>query len=179
MKKPIIIAGAVAAVSFASIGGAGIASAMTDRPASNDWQSSEWRDGSSSLAERLSLKFNLDKDVLQAEIDQELALHQEEMQKERNLKISAAVESGELTQDQADHILSVFAEVDAMHDDVRSDDSDNDDAAQDKMDSTMLKLQAWLDENKIDLNLLLSSDSNRSEDHDDRRGLGGLLNGIL
>jgi flagellum-specific peptidoglycan hydrolase FlgJ len=141
--KKIILPMAAVAVIGASILGANLASA-----------DSSTTDGPTSLVQKLSDTFHLDKSKVQAVFDQDRTEHQAEMEKNYEARLTQAVTDGQLTAAQKDVILTehnkLKAEMDALKDDTSS--STDRSAAMDKIHT---EAQAWAKDNNVDAKWLM------------------------
>lgn len=181
MKKPLIAAAAVTTISLAGLGGVGAASAMSGNSDDMEYMKS------SSMVDRMSERFNLDKNEVRAMFEQELKAEQDDSRAELATKLDAAVESGDVTREQADHILDVNAKIDAM---LRTGSSDGELSSDTRADlkSEVKGLNNWgeeediddelLGDGRLDLNLGLGLSLgllNNNDRKDDDSLLGGIL----
>jgi len=142
MKRSLLVGAALATVGVGGLGTVGIASA--DTSSTSD---------STSLVDKIASKFNLNKDEVQAVVDEDREAHQAEREAEQKEKLATAVTDGKLTQAQADHITQVLEEIDALRGDAKPDEQSDDlrDQVKDKMD----ELRDWADENDIDMQYVM------------------------
>jgi hypothetical protein len=106
IRKPLLIAGVVSSVAFATVGGAHAVSAATTP---ND----------ESLAQKIALKFNLQEKDVKSFIDENRTARREQHREEHKTKINGrldqAVKDGKITAQQKDLIIAKLAEVHKAH----------------------------------------------------------------
>ena len=143
MKKSLATVGVTAAVALTSIAGIGVAHADTSNSSSSSGPMS-------SLATAIAKKFNLKTADVQAVFDEQHKSMEETRTAEVKSKLTQLVSDGELTQSQADAILTKRAELQQQREANR-------DSMRDKtmvehkasMDATRTSLSKWLDDNDI------------------------------
>ena len=102
IKKPLIIAGAVATIGVAGVTGLGTASAASDTS------------GSNKLVDKIATKFNLDKSEVEAVFQEEKSEREAERQQKAEERLDKLVAEGKLTEDQKSKILAKHAELRAQ-----------------------------------------------------------------
>lgn len=155
-KKPLLVSAIVAAAGLTSVGTVGLVSA-DNANGSRD----------SSLVDRLSSKYNLDKTEVQAVFDEERKEHRTERRAERTERINQAVKDGNITQAQADHITGVLAEVEKLRGDTVP--HELSDEVREQIRDKMHELREWAEENKVDLQYVGHGGKGHGE-----RGMGGM-----
>lgn len=142
MRKALVTAGIVTAVSAASLTGIGIANAATSTSTSSDPMSS--------LVDAIASKFNLNKSDVQSVFDEQRT--QMEAQREQKAKdqVAQLVTDGKLTQAQADAINTKRAELEKEREANRSTDQTKTQAERKaEMESRRTTLDTWLKDNGI------------------------------
>jgi hypothetical protein len=141
-KRTLIAGAAVAAISLAGVGSVGLASAAT----------SDSTNGTS-IVDRLATKFNLSKTDVQAVFDEDRSAHEADMQQHMEERLTQAVTDGKLTQDQADHIKQVAAEIKTLVGNKRPDEMD--DATRQQVKDKLDALRTWAQQNNVDMQYLM------------------------
>lgn len=138
VKKPLLIAGAVAAIGSAGLAGSSLVSADSNTA------------GQDGLVDKIAQKFNLNKSDVKAVFDQDRADHQAKMQANVEKQLSQAVTDGKLTADQKDKILAKRKEMQASRDSDR-DTMKNKTPAERKaaMEAKRTELEQWAKDNNI------------------------------
>lgn len=142
IKKPLLATGALAVVSLAGLGTAGIASATTDTSTSSG----------SSIIEKLATKFNLNTDEVKAVFEEDRTAREAERAADRATDIADAVKDGDITQEQADHITAALKEIDTLR--GATSPRDEDDTVRDQIRDKMDELRDWMEDNDVDMDLL-------------------------
>lgn len=130
--------------------------------------------GMAALAEAIAERFDLDVDEVQAVLDEEAESHREEMRAQHEQafedRLAEAVESGELTQEQADLILEKRDEMKAYAETlVDLEPQERKDAMQEQME----ELKDWAEENDIPMEYLRFGPGPRGA-HGAHMGQGGM-----
>lgn len=144
LRKPLLIAGAVAGIGLATATGVGIASAATNQ------------NGSDSLVDKLATRFNLNKDEVNQVFEEERAERHAEMQQKMEERLTKAVAEGKLTEEQKQKVLAKQAELQAeMEKSFREGlEGKNKEERVQLMQQRHEELQKWADENDIPLKYL-------------------------
>lgn len=143
LKKPLLIAGAIATIGAASTA-AGV-QAATSNSTKQD-----------SIVDKISQKFNLNKDDVQKVFDEDRAAHETERQAKLEEKLSQAVKDGKITEDQKSKIIAKIAEIKAdmeTHKDTMKDKTAEERKA--LMEQKRTEIEAWAEENNIPLEYLM------------------------
>jgi hypothetical protein len=142
LKKPLMVAGAVATIGLAgSAMAANIAAAETSGTAAA---------GSGSLADKIATKFNLNKDEVRAVFDEEHQAREAERRTKIEEKLTTAVYEGKLTEDQKKMILAKMDELDARRQANREDFQNmTEEERRTSMKQKHTELQQWADDNSI------------------------------
>jgi hypothetical protein len=135
-KKSLMVVAALASVGLASVMALSTASAATD--------------SKTTLVDRIATKFNLNKDDVQKVFDEQKAEHQAEHKAKLEEKLSAAVTSGELTEDQKSKILAKLDEMASKRQELKAQlESKTPEERRDLMEDQRDELEDWADENNI------------------------------
>jgi hypothetical protein len=100
IKKSLLVLGAVTGIGLAGITGLGVASAATDTAS-----------GASNIIDKLSARFNLDKDDVKVVFEEERAEREAEQQQRTQDRLDQAVKDGKLTEEQKAKILAKLEEL--------------------------------------------------------------------
>lgn len=141
IKKPALIAGALAVVSLAGLGTAGAAYATTNNSA-----------GADSLAQKIATKFNLNINDVKAVFDEDRSAHEAQRAADQAARLAQAVKDGKLTQEQADHITSALKEIDTLRGTARP--NEQTDTVHTQIKAKMDELRNWAQTNNIDVRLI-------------------------
>ncbi len=139
MKKALLTAGIVTAVSAAGLAGAGVANATTNTNGQNN--------PFSSLVETIANKFNLNKTEVQAVFDEQRTQMQAAREQETKDQIAQLVTDGKLTQAQADKINAKRTELEAERANGQTQTQSERDS---EREAHKTELDTWLKENDID-----------------------------
>lgn len=143
MKRTLVVAGIITAISAAGLAGAGMASAATD--------TSTRTDPFSSLVDALSSKFNLNKTDVQAVFDTQKSQMQAEREQEAKDQIAQLVTDGKLTQTQADKINAKRTDLQVAREAKRASGETMTSAErQAERETHKAELDIWLKDNGID-----------------------------
>ena len=143
IKKPLLVAGAIATVGLTTVGGAVGASAAT----ASDF------DPADGLMNRIATHFNLNKDEVAEVFKQDRVAHEEEEKVALQKRLDQAVKDGKLTDSQKDKIM---AKVQEMRDEgpkmmtIKVKDGKHNIAFEQKHD----ELEAWAKKNNIPMEYL-------------------------
>lgn len=137
-KKSIMVGAAIAAVTLGGLGSAGVVSAATSSSST----------GSTSIADKIATKFNLDKAEVKAVFDEERAAHHAERKADQAAKLATAVKDGKLTQAQADYITNAQAEIESLRGSATPDTET--DTVREQIKVKMEALHDWAATNNID-----------------------------
>lgn len=137
-KKSLLVAGGVMALGAAGLGVGATASALT----------STGNDKQSSLVEALAKKFNVDKSEVQKVFDDNRATHQAEMKTARETALKKALADKKITQEQYDHIVAAWKDIDAAHTSVGDPTSQTEQQRTD-MKKKMDELRTWMQQQNI------------------------------
>lgn len=140
LKRTLAISAAVLGLGLTGLGAVGAVSAATT---STDASTN------SSLVEKIASKFGLDKNKVQAVFDEDRDERRSEMKEKRLEELKQAVTDGKLTQAQADHITSVWNEIENLMGDGSPKDAS--DATRDAIKQKMDDLKTWAEEQNLDL----------------------------
>lgn len=146
MKKQLMAAGVAATIGLTSLG-VGVVNAESSSEAKTD--------SMSSLIDKLSSKFNLNKDEVQKVFDEQKQTMQAEREEEVKSKIAELVKDGKLSQAQADAINAKRAEMQKERE--ANKDSFKDMTADERKterEKKKTELEAWAKENNIDTQYL-------------------------
>ncbi len=165
MKKNLLVAAAIASVGFTAA--VPLASTLTAHAATNNT-------GSSSIVDKISSTFKLNKTDVQKVFDEEHAARQTERTQTIKDKLAADVKAGKITQAQADKITAKIAEMQAVrkanHDSMKDKTQAERKAA---MDTKKAELDAWAKNNGIDASYLMMGHGGRGGPE----GRGGHMRG--
>lgn len=140
----------VAALAVAGVTGFGIASSSALA------QETEGKNPMSSLVQKITQKFNLNQDEVQAVFDEDRQEHQAAMQAQFMSKLDQAVAEGKLTSTQRDLIMAKREELQANREASKDSLKDLTEAERrTKMKAERAVLQTWAEENGIDLTYLM------------------------
>lgn len=140
VKKPLLLAGAVASLGFASVAGVSVASA--DTPTGTG--------GPTALIDKLTTKFNLNKDEVKAVFDEEYTARKAEMQKHNDERLSKLVTDGKITAEQKDKIIAKQAELKTAHEAERgSMEGKTHEERKAAMEAKRAELEKWAKDNGI------------------------------
>ncbi len=142
MNKGKMIAIAAASIGIASVIGAGTVAAQTET--------------TTSLADKIATKFNVNKDDVQQVIDQDHQERHAKMEKRLEERLQAAVDAGKLTADQKAKILT-------KHEEMEKEREANREAMKDKtpeerraaMEQKRTELEQWAKDNGIPTEYLM------------------------
>ena len=141
MKKQLIAAGVAATIGLTGLG-AGVANAATSTDTKTDPMSS--------LVDKISSKFNLNKDEVQKVFDEQKQTMQTEREAEVKSDVAKLVTDGKLTQTQADAINAKRAELQKERGSNKDSFKDmTADQRKAEMDKKKTELEAWAKENNI------------------------------
>lgn len=101
IKKPLLVLGAVTGIGLAGVTSIGVASATANSS------------GTDSIIDRISTKFNLNKDEVQAVFEEERAAREAEHAQKMEDRLTAAVAEGKLTEEQKAKIIAKLEELKA------------------------------------------------------------------
>lgn len=136
-KKPAIILASLGTGAILTVAGMGAVSAQGD--------------SSSSLVDKLSTKFNLNKTEVQKVFDEEHAARAAEHKQKLEERLTQAVKDGKLSEEQKTKILAKFDEEKSFRELLKNKSEDERKAA---MKQHRLDLQQWAADNDIDVKLL-------------------------
>lgn len=126
-----------------TIGAAGMGVSATTSALSGNSNSPE-----QSLIDKLVSKFNLNESDVQEVFDEVHAARKEQMKTQRETSLKNALENGDLNRTQYNHILSVWKQMDTLHDGNRTQ------ANHKKMHNLVEKLRKWMEAQNIDKSVL-------------------------
>jgi hypothetical protein len=143
IKKPLLVAGVVSGVAFSSLAGASLVAADTGTTGTDS-------SGPTALIEKLSSKFNLNKEEVSAVFEEERAARQAERQQAYEARLTQAVADGKLTSEQKNKLVAKVKEV-------KADMQANREAAAEKtheerhaaMETKRAELEKWAADNDI------------------------------
>lgn len=141
MKKNLLIAAAVTALSIGAIGPV-VASADTSNP-------------SSSIADKIATKFNLNKDEVKKVFAEEREARHEKNEQAFKDKLAESVKSGKITQAQSDKIQQKHAEMEAEREKNR--DAFKDMTREERREAMQKKhaeMEKWAEDNGIDESIM-------------------------
>ena len=143
MKKQLITAGIVTAVSAAGLmGGAAVVHAASDTSSSNPM---------SSLVSAIAKKFNLQESDVQSVFDEQRTAMDAQRETEAKTKVAQLVTDGKLTQEQADKLNAKRVELQKEFEANRtSDQALRQSEREAKRDERKTALDTWLKDNGID-----------------------------
>jgi hypothetical protein len=154
-KKQLISAAIVTALA-GGIGLTGVASVSA--------QQAQQDDGSSSLADRLATKFNLNKDEVKTEIDAEHeARHAEretEMKQNRETQLQKLVDAGTITADQKAAIIAKQDEIHTKMEELKNNGKTRDEN-KDAMEALRDEFETWAESQGINLDDIRPADGGR------------------
>lgn len=134
INKPLLIAGVVTTLGVASLGVSAV---------SADARGAE---GPAGLIDKISQRFNLNKDEVKSVFDDQREEHRAEMQKTNEERLTQAVADGKLTEEQKTKILAKQAELrtqmESLQDKTREE-------RRDAMRANHEALEQWAEENDI------------------------------
>jgi hypothetical protein len=137
IKKPLLIAGAVATLGVASTA-AGV-QAVTNTGSDQ-----------SGIVDKIAQKFNLNKDEVQKVFDEDRATHEAQHQSRMEERLSQAVKDGKLTEDQKTKILAKLTELKASMESERENFKNmTDEERKTHMEQKRTELETWAKENNI------------------------------
>lgn len=139
IKKTAVLSLTALGLGFAGLGAVSAVSAATTDSST----------GQSSIVDKIASKFGLDKEKVQAVFDEEHEARHAEMEAKRTEALKQAVTEGDLSQAQADHITTVWKEIETLKGDTAP--RDVSDETRDAMKEKMDALRTWADEQGIDL----------------------------
>ncbi len=169
--KMLAAAVAIAGVSAGALGANAVfAAESTERP------------GMEMIVEKIATKFNLDSEDVRIAFEEHRAEMEEEMQAREAERLAQAVESGELTQAQVEAILVKRDELRLRMEEARENfepgtEIDRE-TVKEQMRAEMEDLQAWADEQGIDLKYLHPFGHRIGEGHEGRMGHGKFIKRI-
>ncbi|HSX32525.1 MAG TPA: hypothetical protein VLF43_04625 [Candidatus Saccharimonadales bacterium] len=138
LKKPLLIAGAVATIGVAGLTGLGVASAATSTS------------GNDSLVSKIATKFGLKEADVQAVFDADKTEHEAERQAAFSERLQTLVDNGKITADQKTLIENKAKEL------------------QSARETEMNDLKTWASQQGIDMQYLMHFGGPGSSDSDDR-----------
>ena len=125
-------------------------------------QSTNGNGSGQTIIQRLAEKFGLAETDVQAVFDEERTAHQEQMQAQYEERLTEAVSNGDLTEAQKQLILAKHEELEAAHEADRGQMGQMKDmttqeraAEREKRQAERDALQAWADENGIDMQYVM------------------------
>lgn len=138
--KQTILAGAtIATLGLGLATGVGMASAATSS-------------SGSSLVDKISSTFNLDKSKVQAVFDADRSEHQAQMKADQASRLAAAVKAGTITQAQSDYITNAQGEIEALM--QKTEPGQEDDATRQSIHAKIEALRTWAQQNNVDESLI-------------------------
>lgn len=111
VKKPLMIAGIASTVALGGVAGGGIVSAATPSNGTSDSQSS--------LVNAIASKFHLNKNDVQAVVDQNRQTHEAERQQRFEARLDQAVKDDKITSSQKEEILAKQKEVQSYMESIK------------------------------------------------------------
>ena len=138
IKKPLLVLGAVAGVSLASVAGAGAVSAATSSTGD-------------SLIDRIATKFNLDKEEVAQVFEEEREAKHADMQQKLEKRLDNAVKNGKLTEGQKAKIVAKFEELRERREQWKGKTPEE---RRDAMQKLHNELKRWAEDNDIPLEYL-------------------------
>lgn len=139
IKKPLLVLGAVTGIGLAGVTGLGVASAATNTG------------GTDSIIDRISTKFNLNKDEVKAVFEEERAIHEVERQQEAEQRLTQAVTDGKITEEQKAKVLAKLEELKSNREDWQDKTSEEHREAMKELHQT---LKQWAKDNDIPMRYL-------------------------
>lgn len=139
IKKPLLIAGVTGSVAFASLTGAGAASAATNA-----------QSGSDSLVAKIAQKFSLKEADVKEVFEEEKASRDTERKTANEERLTQAVTDGKITDEQKKKILAKQEELQANRESDRE--AMKDKTAEERrtaMETKRAELEKWAEENNI------------------------------
>lgn len=133
MQRNLILAGSLVTIAVSTLGVGAVSASQNSKK--------------DDLVSKIASHFNLNKDEVQNVFDENRAEHQEERQAKREERLTSAVESGKLTEDQKTKILAKMEENRAFFESLKDMSPAERKAAQNKHKAEM---EAWAKENGID-----------------------------
>ena len=134
MKKRLLAFGAAASIGLTSVAGLGLAGAAGQT------------DGASNLIDKLSQRFNLNREEVQQVFEEEKAAREAEREQELQSRLDEAVQEGALTRVQADALEAKHEEMKTFRDSLKDKtEEERREAMKEKMD----EFKQWLEDNDI------------------------------
>lgn len=136
----MLVGGAVATVSLAGLGTLGMASAAT----------SSGTDPQSSIIDKLTSKFNLNKDEVRKVFDENRTAREAEREAEVKTRLDQLVKDGSITQEQKDKLIAKAKELKAAREANREAIKDKTEAERkEAMKTERSSLKQWLSDNGL------------------------------
>lgn len=143
--KSLVVAGVMGTLGIATLTGVGIANAETGTSSSSN-------DPMSSLVEKISSTFNLDKTKVQELFDQDRSDREAEREEQQAERLQALVDDGTITSAQKTAIESKIKEMKTEREADKDSMSElTDEERKAKMDEMRTDLESWAKEQGIDL----------------------------
>lgn len=137
MRKALLVSGIVGTVGLAGIASAATVAAATDTTNT---------DPMSSLVEKITSKFNLNKTEVQAVFDEQRTTHEAERTEAMKERLATAVKDGKLTQAQADNITAKQAEMKTFMESMKG---KTEAERRTAMESNRDSMKQWADDNDM------------------------------
>ncbi|HTE58229.1 MAG TPA: hypothetical protein VK694_05795 [Verrucomicrobiae bacterium] len=142
IKKPLLIAGAIATIGVASTA-VGVQAATSNST------------GQSSIADKIAQKFNLDRNEVQKVFEEDKATHEAERQTKLEEKLTQAVKDGKITEDQKTKIIAKIkelqADMEATHETMKDKTPQEHKAL---MEQKRTDIETWAKENNVPMEYL-------------------------